>query len=122
MSCNKLYFDSRKAAKLHVRDLSKQTTRYQNVKASLSSLRPYKCFSCDGWHLTSMTKKASRMLLKYNTQRGVDIEAIKSLRDTPTLSYLLANQRPWMVLHNDDTRSWVTFTEESGFSGRIVLK
>lgn len=122
MSCNKLYFDSRKAGKLHVKGLSKQTTRYLNIKSSLTSLRPYKCILCDGWHLTSVTKKASRLLLKRNAQRGLDIDAIKALRGTPTINYLLANQRSWMILHTDDTRSWVTFTEESGFSGRIVLK
>jgi len=69
-----------------------------------------------------MTKKKSRALLKHNTQRGIDIDHIKALRDNPTLDHILANQHPWMVLHTDDTRSWVTFTEESGFSGRIVLK
>ena len=117
MSCNKMYFSSKKETNEYLGSLKNRGfSKSRNVK-----LTPYDCFQCDGWHLTSMSQKQTKKFLRINKQRGDRLKIIKALRNNPTLEYLLAHQEPWFVLHVNDTRYWVTFNEESGFNGRIVL-
>ena len=122
MSCNKIYFASKTCAVDHISEINNNAKHYKNFKKVLKRLRAYECFYCDGWHLTSMTKRDSKALGKYQERRREGVAIIKSLRKNPTMEHLFAHQEPWMILHIDDTRSWVSFTKESGFTGRIVLK
>ena len=121
MVCNKMYFSSKKDAAAYITNTNKNAKYYRKNKSRLAKLTPYCCFHCDGWHLTSMSQKETKKFLKDNKQRGRDLKVINSLRAKPTIENLLDNQRPWIILHIDDTRYWITFSEESGFDGRIVL-
>lgn len=112
MSCNKNYFKSKKLAKAYTK----------TCRGVFRVLRPYKCFHCDGWHLTSMSKKLAKAKTRLNDIRGHDLGVIMALRVTPTLEQVLSDQRPWMILHLDENRTWVEFAPDSGFSGRIVLR
>ena len=61
--CNKIFFQNEDEAKKHIIYIRNQ--RGRGGGHFKGKPRAYKCFHCDGWHLTSRAKKADR---KYKQQ------------------------------------------------------
>ena len=110
--CNKISFHSKAAANDYIFHINHGKSRKRTIKAMMS----YKCMDCTKWHLTSQSKAQLRRRKRYNNkcdkrhQLIIDFKCLSN--NTERWKWLVDNQGDWMVLHIDDDRTYVVFSDK----------
>ena len=105
MKCNKMWFESIKNANSYVRS-AKSSKHKDSVRGKL---RPYKCNDCDGYHLTSMSKKEQKIATKRSTETFRKMKIKNAIEENPTIDNLIELSEDWMTFHYVEEPFHVSF-------------
>ena len=68
MSCGKMQYRTKALAESEVRRVKASSLR-NRTRSEYKKLRAYECCFCDGYHLTSLSKKESKQVTKRTKAR-----------------------------------------------------
>ncbi len=106
--CNKISYETKKKAKDHYSYL-RRNGRLTQIK----KMRPYLCYSCNKWHLTSMAKSYEKRL-KRNIKNTIEyvglIKEFKGLTSNDDRwEFIIKHQSSWIEVNIEEHRAWVVF-------------
>lgn len=113
----KIIFYSTKDAKSAIQQqkAARKPTRYP-------SKHYYACEHCEGYHLTSKSKRQVKLNMKLKNLRSANMAYTTTLREEGTVTWFLANPVKWMWLEIVNDATVVAHYDVEGVAKHVVLR